>query len=80
MIKIVAAIAAMAFALPANASDEMGDRFCLAQNIYFESANQSFAGRVAVANVVLNRVEDAQFPDTICGVCLLYTSPSPRDS
>ena len=68
MIKIVAAIAAMAFALPANASDEMGDRFCLAQNIYFESANQSFAGRVAVANVVLNRVEDAQFPDTICGV------------
>ena len=68
MIKMVAAIAAMAFALPANASDENGDRFCLAQNIYFESANQSFAGRVAVANVVLNRVEDDQFPSTVCDV------------
>ena len=68
MIKMVAAIAAMAFALPANASDENGDRFCLAQNIYFESANQSFAGRVAVANVVLNRVEDDQFPNTVCDV------------
>jgi len=65
---MVAAIAAMAFALPANASDENGDRFCLAQNIYFESANQSFAGRVAVANVVLNRVEDDQFPNTVCDV------------
>ena len=65
---MVAAIAAMAFALPANASDENGDRFCLAQNIYFESANQSFAGRVAVANVVLNRVEDDQFPSTVCDV------------
>jgi len=65
---MVAAIAAMALAPPANASDENGDRFCLAQNIYFESANQSFAGRVAVANVVMNRVEDDQFPNTVCDV------------
>ena len=68
MIKKLAAIAALAFAMPANASDENGELFCLAQNIYFESANQSFAGRVAVANVVLNRVEDDQFPNTVCDV------------
>lgn len=52
-----------------NVTDEQAEaRFCLAQNIYFESANQPYAGRVAVANVVMNRVEDLQFPDTVCGV------------
>lgn len=59
------------FSLWANdvfASDENGERFCLAQNIYFEAANQPLAGRIAVAQVVLNRVDDLQFPNTICDV------------
>ena len=41
---------------------------CLAKNIYFESANQSFAGRLAVAHVVMNRKASELFPDEICGV------------
>lgn len=48
--------------------DESMQRYCMAQNIYFESANQSFAGRLAVAHVVINRMEDLQFPNTVCGV------------
>ena len=44
---------------------------CLALNVYHESKNQSFIGQVAVAQVVMNRVQDSS--------CLLYTSPSPRD-
>ncbi len=48
--------------------DENGDRFCLAQNIYFEAGNQPFIGRYAVANVTLNRVNDLQFPNTVCEV------------
>jgi len=44
------------------------DRYCMAQNIYFEAANQSFAGKLAVAHVVMNRVEDLQFPNEICDV------------
>ena len=48
--------------------DENNDRFCLAQNIYFESGNQPYAGKIAVAHVTLNRVEDLQFPETICEV------------
>ena len=48
--------------------DANGDRFCLAQNIYFESGNQPKAGRIAVAQVTLNRVNDPQFPDTVCDV------------
>ena len=44
------------------------DRYCMAQNIYFEAANQSFAGKLAVAHVVMNRVEDLQFPNEVCDV------------
>ena len=51
----------------ANPSEE-DNKFCLAQNIYFESGNQPLVGRVAVAQVTLNRVEDNQFPNSICGV------------
>ena len=50
-------------------SDELAEaRYCMAQNIYFESANQSFAGRLAVGHVVINRVEDLQFPNSVCEV------------
>ena len=55
-------------ALDANAINEDRDRFCLAQNIYFEAGNQPFSGKLAVANVTINRVEDAQFPNNICEV------------
>ena len=41
---------------------------CLAQTIYHEARGESIAGQVAVAEVVLNRVEDPRFPKTICGV------------
>lgn len=41
---------------------------CLAENIFFESANEPLSGQVAVAMVTLNRVNNEQFPDTICGV------------
>ena len=41
---------------------------CLAQNAYFEAGNQSIKGKIAVTNVVMNRVEDKRFPKTPCGV------------
>ena len=44
------------------------DRRCLTQAIYYEARNQSLAGQIAVADVVLNRVENRRYPDTICGV------------
>ena len=37
------------WAAPAHASDENGEAFCLAQNIYFEAGNQPLAGKIAVA-------------------------------
>ena len=41
---------------------------CLALNMYYEARNQGTAGAIAVTNVVLNRVNDNRFPNTICGV------------
>lgn len=44
------------------------DYHCLASNIYWESRNQSLGGQLAVAQVVMNRVDNKRFPDTICKV------------
>lgn len=41
---------------------------CLAKNIYFEAGNQSHQGKVAVAQVVLNRAKNPKFPNTACSV------------
>ena len=41
---------------------------CMAKNIYFEAAIESTAGKLAVAQVTLNRVNSDRFPNTICGV------------
>jgi spore germination cell wall hydrolase CwlJ-like protein len=49
---------------------EVSDKelWCLATAIYFEARGESYRGQVAVAQVVLNRVKDHRYPDTICGV------------
>ncbi len=44
------------------------ERTCLAEAIYYEARNQSVAGQMAVADVVMNRVASSRFPNTVCGV------------
>ena len=41
---------------------------CLARNIYHEAGYEPFEGKVAVAQVTINRTESGQFPSDICGV------------
>lgn len=41
---------------------------CLATAIFFEARNQSVDGQMAVGEVIINRMIDEQWPDTICGV------------
>ena len=41
---------------------------CLALNTYHEAKNQSMVGQIATAQVVMNRVEDRRFPNTVCEV------------
>ena len=47
---------------------------CLSKNIYFEAAIESTAGKIAVAQVTMNRVNSTKFPDTICAV--IYEGPT----
>jgi len=44
------------------------DVYCLAKNAFFEASIDNLAGMAAVADVVLNRVEDTRYPNTVCGV------------
>ena len=48
--------------------DNRPELYCLAQNIYFEAKSEPLAGQYAVADVVLNRVNDTRYPNTICEV------------
>ena len=41
---------------------------CLAKNIYYEAGYESFEGKVAVAQVTINRANSGDFPSDICGV------------
>ncbi|MDC8754955.1 cell wall hydrolase [Erythrobacter sp. sf7] len=41
---------------------------CLTEAIYYEAANESKAGKRAVAQVILNRVAHPAYPSSICGV------------
>ena len=44
------------------------DLQCMAENIYYEAGNQSFVGKLAVGQVVLNRTQKPGYPSSICGV------------
>ena len=49
-------------------AEEKPEMWCLAQNIYFESRSSNGADRMAVADVVMNRVKHTYYPNTICEV------------
>ena len=49
-------------------------RTCLAQAVYWEARGQPFNSQIAVAQVVMNRVEDDRFPAEICGVVYQRTA------
>lgn len=51
--------------IPEAIDDELR---CLAGAIYFESRSESLIGQLAVAHVVINRVESGRFRPTLCGV------------
>ena len=46
---------------------------CLAQNIYWEAAGESFEGKVAVAQVTMNRLESGRYGKDICQVVFQRT-------
>ena len=53
-------------AQPAATGDEQWE--CLAEALYFEARGESIKGMFAVGEVILNRVDSARYPNTLCGV------------
>lgn len=41
---------------------------CLTEALYFEARGEGLAGQIAVAEVILNRVDSRRFPNSVCGV------------
>jgi spore germination cell wall hydrolase CwlJ-like protein len=70
---ISSAIVSMSSFANADFNDEVR---CMAENMYWESRNQTFHGLIAVGQVVMNRVEDSRFPNTICEV--IHQGPTKR--
>lgn len=55
--------------LSANSVAEGGEQWrCLAEALYFEARGESVKGQFAVAEVILNRVDSGNYPDSICDV------------
>ncbi|RWN17858.1 MAG: cell wall hydrolase [Mesorhizobium sp.] len=53
--------------LPASVFSQK-EQACLANGIYFEARSESVRGQAAVAQVILNRVRNPTYPNSICGV------------
>ncbi|MBP0617554.1 cell wall hydrolase [Jiella mangrovi] len=51
-----------------KAAYSKSEQTCLANGIYFEARGESSQGQAAVAQVILNRVRNPAYPNTICGV------------
>jgi spore germination cell wall hydrolase CwlJ-like protein len=57
---------------------QLAEENCLARAVYFEARSETELGQLAVAKVILNRVKDPNYPNTICGV--VYQGSSSRNS
>ena len=53
------------------------EQTCLANGLYFEARGETLMGQAAVGQVILNRVRNPAYPNTICGV--VYQNKSWRN-
>ena len=50
-------------------SQDIGKQvLCMAKNLYYEAAMEPFEGKLAVAQVTMNRVNSNKFPSNVCDV------------
>lgn len=66
--KTLAALGMTSGTTSSSSSTSSSDLYLLAKCVHAEARGESYVGQVAVAAVILNRVESSQFPNTIAGV------------
>ena len=65
---VTAGFMIFATAITEAPEDKSASVKCLAMNMYHEARGQGSAGLLGVSSVVMNRVKDKRFPNTICEV------------
>jgi spore germination cell wall hydrolase CwlJ-like protein len=63
--------------IPTNARSATEQK-CLATAIYFEARGEPMKGELAVAQVVINRLKNPAYPNTVCGV--VYQNKNMRNA
>ena len=66
--RAVMASLALSYEVETGTSVNEAELKCMAENIYFESRAEPMMGKIAIGHVVMNRIEDERFPNTICEV------------
>ena len=67
-VMLIVANAAQAQTTNLYTEEEYPQAYCMALNIYYEARGSNLADRAATADVVINRVLDTRYPNTICEV------------
>ena len=66
--RAVMASLALSYEVDSGTPQNIDEVYCMAQNVYFEARHESTLGKIAVAHVTLNRVDDKKWPSTVCNV------------
>lgn len=61
-------IISMFMSMPTFPDTNIDQVSCLAHATFYEASNQSMEGKLAVANVIVNRSESGKYPDDICKI------------
>lgn len=67
-VKIFVCLFVLGISSTTYAEEETDNFKCLVEAIYHEARSEPFIGQLAVANVILERVNLAHFPNSICEV------------
>ena len=70
IMQIIVSIIALTVMAPGHAKEvgKQSDLDCLAKNIYYEAAMEPYEGKLAVAQVTMNRLNHPDYPSDVCGV------------
>ena len=66
--RVVMSSLALSYEIETGMTQNLDEVYCMAQNVYFEARHESMIGKIAIAHVVMNRIESKDFPNTVCKV------------
>ena len=66
--RAVMASLAVSYEIETGKAQNIDELKCMAENIYFEGRAEPMIGKIAIGHVVMNRIQDGRFPNTICEV------------